>query len=191
MADAQDFRELIRRVRQGDAQASVELVRRYEPAVRLAVHVRLTDPRLRRVLDSVDICQSVLASFFLRAAAGQYDLETPEQLLKLLAAMARNKLLRQVEKHQAARRDHRLVRTLSDGAEPVDPGPDPGDVLAQRDLLHELRRRLPEAERRLADRRAEGRSWREIAAEWREQPNTLRMRLERAVDRVARELGVD
>src|SRR5262245_33044823 len=116
MSELQDFRELIRRVRAGDAQASVELVRRYEPAIRLAVHVRLTDPRLRRVLDSVDICQSVLASFFLRAAAGQYELETPGQLLKLLAAMARHKLLRQVEKHQAARRDQRLVRGLPEDA---------------------------------------------------------------------------
>ena len=29
---------------------------------------------LRAVLDSMDICQSVLKSFFLRAAAGQFDI---------------------------------------------------------------------------------------------------------------------
>ena len=57
------------------------------------LRVRLVDTRLNRLLDSMDICQSVLASFFVRAALGQYELETPEQLLKLLATMTRNKLL--------------------------------------------------------------------------------------------------
>ena len=33
----------------------------------------------------MDICQSVMASFFVRAALGQYQLNTPEQLLNLLA----------------------------------------------------------------------------------------------------------
>ena len=42
------------------------------------MRIHLRDVRLRRVLDSTDICQSVLASFFVRAALGQYDLDTPE-----------------------------------------------------------------------------------------------------------------
>jgi RNA polymerase sigma-70 factor (ECF subfamily) len=54
--------------------------------------LHLTDPRLRRVLDTVDVCQSVLGGF-VRAAAGQFDLEQPEQLVKLLTTMARNRIL--------------------------------------------------------------------------------------------------
>ena len=81
------------RVRAGDEQAATELVRSYEPAIRRAARVRMTDVRLRRVLDSMDICQSVMASFFVRAASGLYDLETPEQLLRLLATMARNTII--------------------------------------------------------------------------------------------------
>src|SRR5262245_23610315 len=53
------FDELMRRVRAGDEQAAADLVRRYEPAIRRAVRVRLRDPQLRRLLDSIDICQSV------------------------------------------------------------------------------------------------------------------------------------
>src|SRR5262245_31987749 len=83
MAEDPSFQDLLRRVRQRDEQAAAELVRRYEPTIRLAVRVRLTDPRLRRLLDSVDICQSILANFFVRAAAGQFDLERSEQLVKL------------------------------------------------------------------------------------------------------------
>ena len=83
--------------------------RRYEPAIRRAARVRLVDTRLNRLLDSMDICQSVLASFFVRTALGQFELETPDQLLKLLATMTRNKLADQVKGHGAARRDFRRI----------------------------------------------------------------------------------
>src|SRR6516225_780589 len=97
-----DFQALLGRVRAGDADAATELVRRYEPAIRRAARVRLLDTRLNRLLDSMDICQSVMASFFVRAALGQYELETPAQLLKLLATMTRNKLANQVKSHRAS-----------------------------------------------------------------------------------------
>lgn len=192
MSDQESFRELICRVRAGDAQATRELVRRYEPAIRLAVHVRLTDPALRRFLDSMDICQSVLLSFFVRAASGQYDLETPEQLLRLLTTMARHKLINQAQKQRAARRDYRRLQSdLSGGNDPVDSRSDPSQVAAHRELLQELRCRLTAEERQLADQRSLGCSWKEIAAEVGGQPNTLRMRLTRALDRVTQELGLD
>ena len=110
-----EFQALLGRVRAGDAQAAAELVRRYEPAIRRAARVRLVDTRLNRLLDSMDICQSVMASFFVRAALGQFELETPEQLLKLLATMTRNKLANQVKGHGAARRDFRRVEDRSGG----------------------------------------------------------------------------
>jgi RNA polymerase sigma-70 factor (ECF subfamily) len=56
------------------------------------------------VFDSMDICQSVLASFFVRAAAGQYDLQEPGQLIALLFRMARHKLA-----HQVARQEERVT----------------------------------------------------------------------------------
>jgi DNA-directed RNA polymerase specialized sigma24 family protein len=108
-----EFQALLGRVRRGDAEAAAELVRRYEPAIRRAARVRLVDTRLNRLLDSMDICQSVMASFFVRTALGQYELETPEQLLKLLATMTRNKLANQVKVHGAGRRDFRRVEDRS------------------------------------------------------------------------------
>src|SRR5207248_6100556 len=106
MADETPFATLIHRVRSGDQDAAAELVRRYEPAIRRVVRVHLRDPRLRRVLDSTDVCQSVLATFFVRANLGEYELDTPESLLRLLASIARNKLTNQALKHQAQRRDY-------------------------------------------------------------------------------------
>jgi hypothetical protein len=43
----------------------------------------------------------------------------------------------------------------------------------------------------LADRRALGRSWADIAAEVGGKPDALRLRLSRAADRVAHDLGLD
>jgi DNA-directed RNA polymerase specialized sigma24 family protein len=92
MSDDTVFAGFMRRVRAGDEQAARELVARYEPVIRREVKMRLRDPRLYRRLDGADICQSVLASFFLRAASGQYELDQPDQLLRLLVVMTRHKL---------------------------------------------------------------------------------------------------
>src|SRR3954451_3115727 len=107
MPEAPTFEELIRRVRGGDQDAAAALVRTYEPAIRRAVRFRLADARLGGLLDSMDICQSVLASFFVRAAAGQYDLESPGKVLGLLATMAQNKLTSRARQQSAQRRGGR------------------------------------------------------------------------------------
>jgi DNA-directed RNA polymerase specialized sigma24 family protein len=193
VSQSQGFAELIRRVRAGDAAAAAEVVQRYEPEIRRAVRLRLTDPGLRRVLDSMDICQSVFANFFVRAAAGQFDLQQPDQLLRLLVVMARNKLRDQVSYHQAARRDQRRVE--ADPAVPLaearSVAPSASDVLSARELLQSLRAALTPAERELAEQRALGRDWKSIAAEWGERPDTLRKRLSAGLNRASRELGLD
>jgi hypothetical protein len=60
-----------------------------------------------------------------------------------------------------------------------------------RELLQEFRRRLSEEERQLADARAAGRDWNQIAAEYGDSPEALRKRLSRAVDRISQELGLE
>jgi RNA polymerase sigma-70 factor (ECF subfamily) len=196
----ESFRALIARVRAGDEQAASELVRRYEPAIRRAARVRLVDTRLNRLLDSMDICQSVMASFFVRAALGQFELETPDQLLRLLAAMTRNKLAGQVKGLGAARRDFRRVkadqgRSDSDAGDRAEwiagQGPTPSRDLAARELLEEALRRLSPEEKRILDCREQGGQWSQIAEELGSTPEAIRKRLARAVDRVAEELGLD
>jgi RNA polymerase sigma-70 factor (ECF subfamily) len=184
------FADLLRRVRAGDDQAAVELVRRHEAAVRLEVRRRLRDLRLRRAVDSLDICQSVFATFFLRAAAGQYDLGQPAQLVKLLISIARNKVAYLARKERAQRRDGRRVEPANlDGLEAGSPSP--SQLVAGADLLREFRRRLTAEEERLADLRAQGRSWAEIAAELGGTPQARRMQWTRTVGRVARQLRLE
>lgn len=192
MSDEIPFPDLIQRVRSGDSEAAAELVRRYEPAIRRVVRLRLTDPRLRRVFDSMDVCQSVLGSFFVRAAMGQYDLVDPDQLLKLLAQMARHKVTDQMRRERAARRDLARLETDSGAAKQVAAaGASPSQHAAGRELLVEFRKRLSPEELDLADLRAQGQEWADIAAERGENADALRKRLTRGLDRVAQQLGLD
>jgi RNA polymerase sigma-70 factor (ECF subfamily) len=178
------------RVRAGDEAAAAELVRGYEDAVRRAVRFRLLDGRLRSVLDSTDICQSVFASFFVRAASGQYDLEGPEQLVKVLVAMARNKLASRVRQEHAERRDSRRIDADQDPDTVADSTLSPGSLVAAKELLSQVSDRLTPDERRLVELRNAGRDWGSIANELGATPVALRQRLSRALNRVAAELGL-
>jgi RNA polymerase sigma factor (sigma-70 family) len=192
MSEGPAFHDLIRRVRAGDETAAAELVRHYEPLICRAVHFRLTDPGLRTLFESMDICQSVLASFFVRTAAGEYELETPAQLVNLLLTMARNKLAGRARREHAARRDCR--RLAGDGGQTAalasrEPGPVQQAIT--RETLHEVYRRLTPEERRLIELRNQGSDWNTIAAALGDSAEGLRKKLSRALDRVTQELGLD
>jgi RNA polymerase sigma factor (sigma-70 family) len=185
------FAEFLRRVRSGDERAAFELVRRYEPALRLEIRQRLRAPRLRRLVEPADLCQSVLKSFFVRTALGQYDLDSPAKLLALLRTMARNKVVQQARQQQAQRRDVRRAVSLDQDAPAVAASdPSPSRIAIGREMLDAFRGRLTAEERRLADLRAHGFEWAEIAREVGGTPQARRKQLARAVDRAARELGL-
>src|SRR6202011_5781435 len=106
------------------------------------------DPRLQRGFDSMDICQSVMVSFFLRAAVGEFDLDEPSQLIRLLVGMARNRLAERVRFHQRNRRDVR--RTGADAAEEwliPSEAETPSELVSRRELLAMFRERLSGEER--------------------------------------------
>jgi ECF sigma factor len=191
MSETEDFADLMRQVRSGDADAAETLWHRYEPQLRLEARLRLRDPRLRRLLDESDVCQSVLLSFFVRARLGQYDVSEPGDLVRLLAGMARNKVAAQARKHGAARRDFRRAEGLAGAEAAVAAGDTPSQVVAGEELLREFRARLGDEERRIAELRAEGREWVEVAAELGGAADARRMQFQRAISRVARELGLE
>ena len=189
---AQQFRDLIERVRHNDADAAADLVRRYEGAIRRVIRLHLRDARMRRVLDSMDICQSVMASFFVRAALGQYEIDSPEQMLRLLTSIARNKLANQANRMRAKRRDFRRQADVDDEAGfAVDEASDPSEQASAREILEKVRERLSDDERLLAEQRALGHSWKEIAEQVGGAEAALRKKLTRALNRVMSDLGLD
>lgn len=185
----ESFHDLVRRLRQGDQRAAAEFVRVYEPELRRVIRFRLTDPYLRRLVDSGDVCQSVMANFLLRAALGQFELDDPGRMLRLLATMARNKLLNLA-------RDRRREREARAGGDPealdraADSMATPSQIVQWNELMDKARRNLTEQENYLAQQRALGRSWADIAASAGESPEALRKRLARAMDRVSQQLGL-
>jgi RNA polymerase sigma factor (sigma-70 family) len=193
MSEQDTFADFIRRIRAGDEQAAVEMVRRYEPLIRREIRLQLEDRRLSRLFDSMDICQSVLKSFFFRTAAGQYDLDTPEQLQRLLVTMAKNKLASAARGEHRQRRDQRRVAAGGEEmlAGVAGNGPTPSQIVAGKELLERFRQALNEEERQLAELRGEGMAWGDIAARLGGTAQARRMQLARAVERVARELGLD
>lgn len=192
MAEFAQFQELIRRVRNRDQDAARELTIRYEKAIRRVVRIHLRDSRIRQVLDSMDVCQSVLASFFVRTALGQYDLDSPEQLIGLLTAITRNKLMNQINHMRAQRRDvHKNITIEGEELGLADRASDPSEQASAREILEKVCARLDPQERYLAEQRSLGRTWPELATELGATDVALRKKLTRALDRVMAELGID
>jgi RNA polymerase sigma-70 factor (ECF subfamily) len=188
MEPLESFQDLIRRVRAGDEEAAAELVRLYEPEVRRAVRMSLTDPRLRRTLDSVDICQSVLANFFVKVMGGSFAFDEPSQLVRLLVTMARNKLVdrtRQPSHHKEAHADPEFFEGIAG------PEKSPSQIIAHEELVRAVRGELTEDERLIAEQRAAGLEWATIARNVGGTADGVRKKLTKAVARVCARLGLD
>jgi RNA polymerase sigma-70 factor (ECF subfamily) len=133
-----------------------------------------------------------MASFFVRAAVGEFDLEEPSQLIRLLVGMARNRLAERVRFHQRHRRDVRR----SGASEPEEwsipaESESPSEVVSRRELLALFRGRLSEEERKVADLRSQGHDWAAVAQQLGGTAEGRRKQLARAVARVGQELGLD
>jgi len=193
MSDVATFTDFIQRIRAGDDAAAEELVRRYQSLIQREVRLRIEDERLNRAFDSLDVCQSVLASFFVRAATGEYDLEQPEQLVRLLVTMARNKLASKARQEHRQRRDSRRVAATDPAAldKVADREPSPSDILSHRELLERMRALLTDEEREIANLRGQGLAWDQVAERLGGSGQARRMQLSRGIERVGRELGLD
>jgi len=193
MPDPLPLVELLARLREGDANAADEFFRKYGTALRVAVRARLTDPILRRHFDSEDVCQSVMASFFARAACGQFTRVDSAGVLRLLMRMAVRKVGRRARNLRRLRRDCR--RDLSDGDAAVrrtaGPDPPPDRIIAGRELLAAVRAGLGPTERQLAELRATGLTWVEVAGRAGGSPEARRKQLRRALDEVLVSLGLE
>jgi DNA-directed RNA polymerase specialized sigma24 family protein len=96
-----DFSSLIARIRCGDDQAATELVQRFEQPVMRAVRARL-GIRMRRLLDSMDVIQSVNRSLLIGLRNEKFDLANPNQLIGLAVVLVQRKVARHWRKLRAS-----------------------------------------------------------------------------------------
>ena len=191
--DQEQFDALIARVRQGNAEAAAELVKLYEPQIRRHVRLRLTDPQLRRTLDSTDVCQSVFGNFFVKTAMGQIDFDRPGQLMRLLSQMARNKVIDRHRREKARRPENGngYGRFEYNSQEPSAKSESPSQILECQELAALVKTKLTDEENKIAEMRRQGISWQDIGSELNQSGDALRKRLARSCQRVLQELGLD
>jgi RNA polymerase sigma factor (sigma-70 family) len=186
-----EFADFVRRIRAGDDQAATELVNRFESLIRREVRLRISGSQVNRAFDSLDVSQSVLANFFARAATGQFELEHPDQLARLLVTMARNKLVSRVRSERRQIRDIRRVTVDRDALDRVaDEQQSPSEIVGRKELLERLRTLLSDEERQIIDLRNEGLGWDEVATKLGGTGQARRMQMSRRIERLIRQLGI-
>ena len=185
MIPNEEFDELITRIRAGDPAAATELVQQFEPQIRREIRLRLTDRQLRQTLDSIDISQSIFGNFFVRATLGEFDFDRPEQLLGLLATMARNKVIDHHRRLKTQKNTLEVARKKKNNEQTT-----ASSIIAGKELVEEFQSRMSEEEKIIAGLRKDGRTWAEIGNQLHEKPEALRKRLSRACDRIMLELEI-
>jgi RNA polymerase sigma factor (sigma-70 family) len=180
---APEFPESLAHFRTGDPQAIEDYLRRIDPFLRQVIRLRLIDSRLRRVLDTSDILQSLLKDFLSRKQNDTPPVGATGGLRAYLVAAAHKKILARL------RKECRHLGSLPRDWDAVSPEPSPAQQAEQRDLYQVVRARLPEDRRLLFDLCAQGLTWPEIARQVGGKPNALRVRLSRAVRTILNDLN--
>jgi len=172
--------EFLAVLRSGDRQKVEKLFYDLDPFLRRVIHLRLVDGRLRHVLDTADIFQSLLKDFL----SQEYPpVETSAGLPAYLAAAVHYKILTR------KRKERRHAGSLPEGWETVSSDRPAGQQVEDQDFSQAIRARLSEEKRMLFDLKSQGLTWSEIAAKLGGTADALRMRLSRAVATALSELG--
>ena len=197
MSQAEQARELLARIRNGDQDAANELF--YGFANRL---VRLARSRLdldlRRMLDPDDVVQSVFGSFFRRHGAGEFDVQSWESLWSLLAVITVHKCGHKIRYYRAAKRDAgqelSALRFTDDSVadwEAVAKDPTPSHTAMFNEALEELMRSLEERERQMLMLHLQGLSIDEISEKVCRSRRTVRRVLDRIRNHLEGRCGCD
>jgi RNA polymerase sigma-70 factor (ECF subfamily) len=190
-----EFRELLDRLRAGDEDAARELIDRYGDLVRREIRFRLRDSRLFRVVGESDLFQSAMSRFIWGLQLGKFDVNSPAELAGLLRKIAERRVCGASRFWLAQCRDVRRHEDIGSALETQHAAadPTPSRALSEKELVAETIARLPESARQVLQWRQEGLGWAEIAQRMgpAASAEAVRKQYERAIDRVAAELGLE
>jgi len=193
MLETAQFTQLIRRVRSGDQDAAVALVRQFEPFIHREIRLRLEDQQLRQAYDTVDVSQSVLGSFFVRAAVGEFDVGSPDQLLRLLMTITRRKVAALARRERRQKRDRRRQVDNQQEILATVPGrePTPSAIASSAELIERAKSLLSDEVRAIVELRGADCSWQQVAERMGGTSQGRRVQLMRAMKRVMQQLGFE
>ncbi|GIW80121.1 MAG: hypothetical protein KatS3mg105_1928 [Gemmatales bacterium] len=170
---------LLQRIRSGDESALDELVREYEPRVRLAART-LLGPAMRSQLDSIDIAQSVHRTLLSGMKNAEFTFQTPEQLMALLLTMVRRKVARQWRRMQRQTSADAAEDSRSQLLDLLEANlPDPAQAAQLHDAIDQALAGLSEVDRTLLEMRLQGYRTSEVAERLGMDARVLRARLSR------------
>jgi DNA-directed RNA polymerase specialized sigma24 family protein len=181
-----DLVEWMQRLRAGDESAAAWLLQQFEPEIRRLIRVRLQNSGLRRILDSVDICQEALFAFVQYLDDNNVNPRSTAEIMQLLITIAQNKLRDEIRKTRSLRRGQGRSAETEPGVlgTVMDGGANPSELAADRDLLAVVQGQMTETERWIVEQRALGHDWKTLAEKSQSTPAALRRRVARMRQRL-------
>ena len=155
--------EFLDRVSRGNPSAAAELDHRYRRRLCRLVQWVLDDTIQQRE-DPEDVVQTVLRTYFRRAAQGEFQIADSSDLWALLAKITRRKIMKRAEYHHAKKRgmsaETALPFDLADGRDP-----EPVDAAIAAELVEKTLQGLEPRAGDVFQLRLAGCTEKEIAAE--------------------------
>jgi RNA polymerase sigma-70 factor (ECF subfamily) len=197
VSDVTATKVLLDRFHAGDGAALNELYNRYVNRVLAAVRARL-GAELRQKVESWDIVQdAMLASL---RNVGDFEYSSEGAFLKWLGQIVENRIRDQIDRHHAARRDHRREAALENprsasGFTPLEAEErsglaTPSQVVMLTEDLALLERALDHLPKETRDLivavKLEERTYQELADETGKTPDAVRMQFNRAMEQLTK-----
>jgi RNA polymerase sigma-70 factor (ECF subfamily) len=174
--------EFLDRVSRGSPSVAAELDHRYRRRLCRLVQWVL-DGSLQQREDPEDVVQTVLRTYFRRAALGEFQIADSSDLWALLAKITRRKILKRAEYHQAAKRgmgaETDLPFDLAGGRDP-----EPADAAVAAELVEKTLHGLEPRAGEVFQLRLAGCTETEIAAELLCTRAEVRLQLKRIRERL-------
>ena len=186
MDDEAKLKTLVARLNAGDEEALNELWTKYGEALRRRVHNRLKQRGLHVSTESMDVCQSVLQGLVKRIRVDEHELI--KNIMGYLVRAAMYKIEDFGDKEKADRRNHR--RSALQGLDGVDLASDdtsPSHRARLNEVSAIVREELAPLDRHVWELRRQGMTWGQIGAVVGRNADSLRIRLERELQRIHRQ----
>lgn len=176
---------LLTKLQAGDSDAAREIFARYAQRLARFAEQHLSH-KLRGRVDSEDIVQSVLHTFFKRSARGEFQIDNSAQIWQLLVRITLMRVRAKARHHMAEMRD---VRAEAASAEPemadgIASDPDPAEAMLLIEAIEQLVGGLPPMYCQVLDLRLQGFSAAEIGEQLKVSKRTIYRALELLQERL-------
>lgn len=182
--------DLLVALAQHDPDAPSRVLEMYGDEIHRFIRFRMRDSVLRRLHDSIDVEQSVFRRFFQRASSNELRLANEDELRAYLFTLAKNRVRELKRSLSAAKRKANFVEEDSTfqlgqiGGNATTPD----RAIAEAELMTEVRSLVGTDDWTAVVERLDGRTWKEVAEDQGVMPDTLRKRIQTALNQVKNRL---